>query len=134
MQCDTLWIKIKYIDLSSNKHLKIFWNIFANRYEIRPTRNYIHRSNHKRFLNFVLTKVRHEHHFQQPSYMRTSEISKVSPILAFRVTLSSPARFDRKVRHDRKPRILSFSGQVHWNFRFTATPDFAVKSIRGACG
>ena len=39
----------------------------------RPTRNYIHRSNRKRFSNFLLTKARTRTH---PPYMRTSEISK----------------------------------------------------------
>ena len=39
----------------------------------RPTRNYIHRSNRKRFSNYLLTKVRTRTH---PPYMCTSEISK----------------------------------------------------------
>ena len=49
-----------------------------------------------------------------------------SPSLASRVTASSPGRFDRKVGRDHKPKILQFSGRVHWNFRLAVAPDFAV--------
>ena len=57
-----------------------------------------------------------------------------SPSLPYRVTASSPGRFDRKVGRDRKPQIFWFSSRVHWIFRFAGAPDFAVKSTRGACG